>query len=72
MEKLKPCPFCGSNVVRKVLTYQGNICTEMTVYCPTCFMDITLSPPEYAPDVYFKDVIENWNRRNELAGELGE
>ena len=63
MIELKPCPFCGGNVTRKLLTCQGRICTEMMVYCPTCFMNITLSEPEYAPDFYFKDVMENWNRR---------
>ncbi len=52
-EKLKPCPFCGSNpVLDKVL----NILTRWRVVCTGCLCQTDSG--------YEKEVVADWNKRH--------
>ena len=52
-EKLKPCPFCGKEVVLHVsLTYAN----YFQVFCPNCG----------ASNVWGADAIKRWDRRSEI------
>lgn len=55
--KLKPCPFCGSQKVKKVTAPLRG--TQMFV-CPECGADVCFYRAEYEPKA-----TKAWNRRTE-------
>ena len=54
MIELKPCPFCGGEVILE--TVDGNSPEGYYIYCPKC---------DFESGVYSesKFIIEKWNRR---------
>ena len=54
MANLKPCPFCGGEVILE--TVDGNSPEECYIYCPECgFESGVYSDPKF--------IVEKWNRR---------
>lgn len=54
MAELKPCPFCGGEVILE--TVDGNSPEECYIYCPGCdFESGVYSKPKF--------IVEKWNRR---------
>ena len=52
--KLKPCPFCGGEVILETVDGNG----PNAIYCPECdFESGVYSEPKF--------IIEKWNRRAE-------
>lgn len=75
---LKPCPFCGGEAEHDIL--QGFISLDSrvienrnTVYCLSCPADVGECYSEHediTPDELTKIVIEAWNRRFYIIGEM--
>lgn len=57
--ELKPCPFCGRELVEFSAKYDGGSVTELDVWC-TCGAHITL---QAARGSWF-DAMKRWNTRN--------
>ena len=57
MAELKPCPFCGSDVVHFDKSY--SYFREHVIYCEEC--DIVFTRDFW--DAEEADIIEAWNRR---------
>ncbi len=55
MEKIKPCPFCGSKKVDVCRT------TPYWIRCGRCGADAESDPTR-------KGAIKNWNRRRKVEG----
>ncbi len=54
MAELKPCPFCGGEVILE--TVDGNSPEECYIYCPECYFESGVySKPQF--------IVEKWNRR---------
>ena len=69
MNELKPCPFCGSKDIRKVVTLK-----YAEIYCARCQVSITrglicgkCDDLGEAIESFGVDVSEAWNRRAEDA-----
>lgn len=63
MEKLKPCPFCGSGKVKIFAFSDGGICVKcLNCYCQTqAMVDVSVSECERLNA--FEMVVKAWNRR---------
>jgi Lar family restriction alleviation protein len=59
MFDLKPCPFCGGEVILE--TVDGNSLEECYIYCPEC---------DFESGVYskYEFAVEKWNRRADNGG----
>lgn len=58
MNDLKPCPFCGGEVILE--TVDGNSPEECYIYCPECdFESGVYSEPKF--------IVEKWNRRADVV-----
>ena len=62
-EKLKPCPFCGSEAVHTESSYFRDV----LIYCENC--DAYFTVDSFAADK--DDVVEAWNRRAEPERKKG-
>lgn len=62
-EKLKPCPFCGSEdiEIRKGVVFAG------AVYCRTCTADVIFNAVDnlYNELSWEENLISKWNKRSE-------
>lgn len=72
MEGLKPCPFCGDDVLLKVVTDQPSYMerygmegyTEVFVYCPSCgAQGPRVSRAHYSLITCKAEAAQRWNRR---------
>lgn len=65
MAELKPCPFCGSKDIRRVLTLKHS-----EIYCASCQAFVSrglmlgkCDSLDEAEECFGVDAIEAWNRR---------
>ena len=63
MEKLKPCPFCGSEKVKVFAYADGGICIKcLNCYCQTqTTSDFCISDAE--KECAYERCVKAWNRR---------
>lgn len=72
MRELKPCPFCGKDIVKRSEEYIGNSVISLECGCKTCFAEFRITVPYlvgagfHGEDVYevVEDAISIWNRRD--------
>ncbi len=57
-EKLKPCPFCGSE---NIIIEQTEIGTDMNVRCSDCSANIDVKSWKV-----FSNIIKTWNKRAKI------
>ena len=61
MDKLMPCPFCGSKPIiktfRTFVEHQHNMGNKFYITCPSCYID---GPGRYMTE---NEAIAAWNRR---------
>lgn len=73
MNKIKPCPFCGTEVElsKNPLWHGGHgyyNCFEFEIVCPTCGCNVRYDKNDTiyrAEEEAIQNVIETWNKRDE-------
>ncbi len=73
MNKIKPCPFCGTEVeLSKNPLWQGSHgyynCFEFKIICSKCGCNVTYNKNDTiyrSEEEAIQNVIEAWNKRNE-------
>lgn len=73
MNKIKPCPFCGTKVgLSKIPLWQGSHgyinCFEFKIICPECGCTLTYNENDTiyrTEEEAIQNVIKAWNKRNE-------
>lgn len=68
MDKLKPCPFCGSLNVYKTFEH-GHIDYSAIIFCNACKVSVKLeeNDQEGINEITEHKAIEAWNRRRNLS-----
>ncbi len=63
-EKIKPCPFCGSEVEIRDTTFGDSMILNYTIEClgENCCM----SPDVWVEESEIGDLIKEWNTRTEI------
>ena len=66
-EKLKPCPFCGSEVEDATVKIANGTIEELELYCRGCSAEFTIrasSMREWGTGKPLSSAIDAWNRRD--------
>lgn len=68
MNKLKPCPFCGSNELSIDDPFAVDCRTSsVTIRCGDCDIDFTPSYGSLHPDAATENAVHSWERRHTLS-----
>ena len=66
-EKLKPCPFCGSEVEDVTVKIANGTIEELKLYCRRCSAEFTIRASdlrEWGTGKPLSSAIDTWNRRS--------